>query len=588
MKILIKEKPHLQNHIITKILLILILCIIGEIKLLSQVERETRAVWISTNFRLDWPPPTFDSEIQKKELVKILDDVKRKNLNTVYFQVRFNGTVLFRSSYEPYSYYINGITGSMPTYDPLRFAIKEAHKRGLEIHAWVNVMRLFSGSTEEFILEHPDHLFQKHPNWIIKKETEGKPWYWLDSGLPEVREYLVNLFSEIPMFYNVDGIQLDFMRYPQGGFDDSFSYAAYGNGQNKDDWRRSNITNFLDSLYNRVKSINPFIKVGVTPIGIYKSQRDKGFAGMEGFYEVYQDSRTWLKKGIVDYLAPQVYWNINDIPKFEPLSKDWIDNSYGRNIVIGIAAYKDDVFSEMEEMIAITRKLKSAGIAFFRYGNIENHLFNSFKKRSYPSTMDWIDSQPPIAPSGLSYDVISNNPFQINLKWKDPSPAYLSERIEYFSLYKFDSPNQNFDSDNLFEIIDNGGSSLRLIIKRPARINSYFAVKSVDKLWNESEGSSNKVKVSQPYLTEIANSSNKLKNPILIKSSNGVSKIILFSKEDDEIVINGISSGDKLELYSNNINFGINQIELKTDLSKFDKLVMKFNEQNEEVLQLRR
>ena len=126
--------------------LFLFIFLVFNLLLHAQAPRETRAVWVSTNFKLDWPPPTYNQAAQKKELKKIFDDIERKNLNTIYFQVRSNGTVLFRSTMELFSPYITGNIGDYGNYDPLEFAIKEAHKRGLEIHAWVNTNRVFSGN----------------------------------------------------------------------------------------------------------------------------------------------------------------------------------------------------------------------------------------------------------------------------------------------------------------------------------------------------------------------------------------------------------------------------------------------------------
>jgi len=207
-----------------KLLLLLSIISLFVINILfAQPMRETRAVWVSTNFRLDWPPPTFDQEEQKQALIKIFDDVERKNLNTVYFQVRSNSVLLFESNVEPWSPHITGIVGERGNYDPLGFAVEEAHKRGLEIHAWINTLRCFSG-TEEKIKNYSRHLFNLHSKWIYKVNTDGKESFWLDPGLPEVRNYLVRLINELVENYNIDGIQLDFIRYPKK--DDSIRFYS--------------------------------------------------------------------------------------------------------------------------------------------------------------------------------------------------------------------------------------------------------------------------------------------------------------------------------------------------------------------------
>ena len=315
------------------------------ILLQAQTPRETRAVWVSTNFKLDWPPPTYNQTAQKKELKKIFDDIERKNLNTIYFQVRSNGTVLFRSTMELFSPYITGNIGDFGNYDPLEFAIKEAHKRGLEIHAWINTNRVFSGSNIS-IKNNPLHISQFQPDWVYEKSDNS---IWLNPGIPEVREYLVDFVDEIVQNYNIDGIQLDFIRYPKVPIGDSESYDQYGNGIPIAQWRRDNITKFITSLHQRIKESNHKIKLGVTPIGIYKSIQNG--RGMEGYSDVFQDTCEWLRLGIIDYAVPQIYWDVKSNPKFDVLTKDCVNNSFGKNIIIGIAAYKPEVYSELEREI---------------------------------------------------------------------------------------------------------------------------------------------------------------------------------------------------------------------------------------------
>jgi uncharacterized lipoprotein YddW (UPF0748 family) len=266
----------------------------------AQTPRETRAVWVSTNFKLDWPPPTYNEASQKKKLLEIFNNIERKNLNTIYFQVRSNGTVLFKSSLEPFSPYITGEFGKFGNYDPLKFAITEAHKQGLEIHAWVNIFRVFSGGNSS-IKNNPLHISKLHPEWTYKKSDNS---IWLNPGLPEVRNHLVELINEIVLNYNVDGIQLDFIRYPQNQIQDKSTFEQYGAGKPIADWRRDNITEFIAQLNKRIKKTNPKIKLGVTPIGIYKSIPNG--RGMEGYSDVFQDTREWLKLGIIDYAVPQI------------------------------------------------------------------------------------------------------------------------------------------------------------------------------------------------------------------------------------------------------------------------------------------
>ncbi|MHB8906729.1 MAG: glycoside hydrolase family 10 protein, partial [Melioribacteraceae bacterium] len=370
-----------------KSFLIFALFLIFAVNIFSQTERETRAVWVATNFRLDWPPPTFDQQKQKQALIEILDNIKSKNLNTVYFQVASNGTVLFKSSFEPFSPYITGEVDGAASYDPLQFAVEQAHKRGLEIHAWVNVVKCFSG-TESNILNNSNHISKRKPEWIVEDIRDGQKSLWLDPGLPEVREYISEMIAEMVENYDVDGVHLDYIRYPGKNFEDEFSYSVHGTGLSRDEYRRKNITDLVELISKKIKAVKHYIKLGVAPIGIYKNKN--GTNGWEGYTEVYQDSRDWLKRGIIDYVAPQIYWGFNDNPRFGAVAKDWVENSYGRSVVLGIGAYKPSVKPDMDQMIQYARSINADGVSFFRYENIKDTEFNSFRYKTYPAVMAWL------------------------------------------------------------------------------------------------------------------------------------------------------------------------------------------------------
>ncbi len=171
------------------------------------------------------------------------------------------------------------------------------------------------------ILEHPKHVATVHPYWVYKKEEEnGTSSLWLNPGLPEARNYLIDLIDELVKNYDIDGVQLDFIRYPKEPIDDFDAYTIYGSGLTIEDWRRENINTFIKDLNVRIKGAKPLMKLGVTPIGIYKSLPNA--RGLEGFSDVFQDSREWLENGDIDYAVPQIYWNIKDNPRFQDLVED--------------------------------------------------------------------------------------------------------------------------------------------------------------------------------------------------------------------------------------------------------------------------
>ena len=541
--------------------LLLFIFLLFNLLLQAQSPRETRAVWVSTNFKLDWPPPTFNQAAQKKELKKIFDNIERKNLNTIYFQVRSNGTVLFRSEMELFSPYITGNIGDFGNYDPLEFAIEEAHKRGLEIHAWINTMRVFTGNNIS-IKNNPIHISQYHPDWVYEKSDNS---IWLNPGIPEVRDYLIELISEIIRNYNVDGIQLDFIRYPKVPIYDSESYNKYGGGIPIAQWRRDNITKFITSLNQTIKGKNPKVKLGVTPIGIYKSIKDG--RGMEGYSDVFQDTREWLRLGIIDYAVPQIYWDAKTSPKFDLLAKDWITNSYGKQIIIGIGAYKPEVYSELEREINITRKLNTSGMAFFRYKNIEHKTFYSFAEKTLPVEMPWIEEIPRLAELELTSN-FQNNKAILNFNINSRN---LSDN-GYFALYERDGSMKNSKS-KLIKVVPNNISKMSFALQTPSKINHFYSATQFDQLWNESSKENSITKLSIPKLKKLENGIEPVASPVLLQRSKSSTLLVSSRIEEEIILLSGDLILERFLLFE-----GINEVNLSYDLTEYENIKVKFTE----------
>ncbi|MBI1937374.1 MAG: family 10 glycosylhydrolase [Ignavibacteriales bacterium] len=537
-----------------------------------QDNRETRAVWVSTNFRLDWPPPTFDQEKQKQSLIKIFDDIKSKNLNTVYFQVRSNGTVLFNSSFEAVSSYLTGKIGVIGAYDPLAFAIEQAHKRGLEIHAWINTVLCFAGA-ETSTLNDSNHIFMRKPEWVVEDNREGNKSYWLDPGLPEVREYLSDLIEEMIQNYDVDGVQLDFIRYPGKNFGDDFSYNVYGSGIPKDDWRRNNITTLIELAYKKIKAVKPVVKVGAAPIGVYKNH--KGMYGWEGYSEIYQDSREWLRRGILDYVAPQIYWSFDENTSFDLLAKEWVEYSYGRNVVLGIGAYKENVMNDIEKMIDYSRTINASGIAFFRYGNIRDYQFKNFRNKTYPAEMAWLDGIKPEPPQFLSVEKNNADENLFSLHWQ-VNENNSNDSIKYFALYNLPHAASEILPDYLFDLIPSDKNSITLGIEKPKKNNYYFTLRSVSKLWNESIETSNVVEVNFPELNLLAGVDDVFTNPVLIKEKENKAKILIYSKLDEEIEISGFDSNGNRSTAKAKLRAGKNILALQLQFAELSLLKIKY------------
>jgi uncharacterized lipoprotein YddW (UPF0748 family) len=546
---------------------------------LAQVERETRAVWLTTNHRLDWPPTTYNAEKQKQSLIDILDDIKSKNLNTVYFQVRMNGTVLFKSSFEPLSSYITGEVDGNASYDPLQFAIEQAHKRGLEIHAWINVNLVYA-STEQGILKNPNHLSQKKPGWLVEDTRDGQKSIWMDPGLPEARNYISDLITEMVENYDVDGVHLDYLRYPGKDFNDDLSYKLYGGNLSRDDYRRNNIDMLVEEIGKKVKSVSQFIKLGAAPIGVYK--RLKGMKAWESYFDIYQDSYGWLKKGLVDYLTPQIYWGIDENPRFDVLAKDWAANAGGRNVVLGIGAYKENVKPEIDEMIKLSRAIHSSGVAFFRYQNIKELNFPLFRYKAFPSAMPWLDGVFPAAPQNLAYTFEKEKNIY-SLYWQVEQNSDEKDSTNYVAVYNLPQKKSGTLTEFLFDVVPVHRNHLSLVIDKPKKVNYFFTLKSVNKIWNESVDASNVISINVPLMKSIADLGFENDKPILIKDSNSEATIIFTSSVNQSLELFG-GKGNSFSLIKTELAApGKNIVSVITNLKNYDSFKIIFEKDKKEV-----
>ena len=282
------------------------------------VAREMRGVWVASVGNIDWPSTNgLSTGQQKAELVSLFDFAVRLNLNTIIFQVRPACDALYPSNIEPWSEYLTGTMGRGPEpyYDPLAFAIQEAHRRGLELHAWFNPYRARHLAAKSPIA--PTHISRTHPEWV---RHYGKS-LWLDPGEKAVQQYSLKVILDVVRRYDVDGVHLDDYFYPYKeqdakgrdlDFPDEASWRKYGAGGNlsREDWRRENVNVFVHDLYQSIKAAKPWVKLGISPFGIWRPGNPPQIKGLDAFSVLHADSRKWLANGWVDYLAPQLYWGI--------------------------------------------------------------------------------------------------------------------------------------------------------------------------------------------------------------------------------------------------------------------------------------
>lgn len=317
---------------------------------ISEYSETMKGVWVASVYNLDYPSkPTQDVDTLKNETIKILDNVKNMGLNTVFLQVRPSADAFYDSDIFPWSKYLTGVNGVAPNnnFDPLEFWISEAHKRNIELHAWINPYRITKGSDSEYAQISNDSPAKKYSQYVVKY-SDGN--YYFDPAYPEVRELVINGAVEIVKNYDVDGIHMDDYFYPGQNFDDAKSYAKYGAGfADIGDFRRNNVDLLVQELNTRLHEVNSNIVFGISPSGVWANKKNNSLGsdtnGSESYYNLYADTRKWVKEEWVDYIAPQIYWNIgHSAADYETLLKWWSDvvKNTDTLLYIGMADYKTE------------------------------------------------------------------------------------------------------------------------------------------------------------------------------------------------------------------------------------------------------
>jgi uncharacterized lipoprotein YddW (UPF0748 family) len=391
-------------------------------------------MWIATVANIDWPSrKSLSADQQKAEMIDILDRAASTGINTIVFHVRPAGDAVYSSQLEPWASLLSGQQGTNPGYDPLTFAIDEAHKRGMELHAWINPFR--AGNSSDTVKMVAPHLFKTRRDLIRVYASN----IWMDPGEPDVQDHSMQVISDIVRRYDIDGIHADDYFYPyvvndNAGkplpFPDSATYAKYGAGLTLGDWRRANIDRFVERMYREVHAIKPTLKVGISPFGIWRPGNPAGVNGLDAYASIYADSRKWLNEGWVDYFAPQLYWSIAASQQSFPALLDWwaSQNTKSRNVWPGLAAYRvsdgtSSAFSiqEIPEQIKLTRS-RSTTMGALLYnttwtlkqngGALASTLAGDlYKTRALVPASPWLDSTPPPTPtlslSGGSLQIVA-------------------------------------------------------------------------------------------------------------------------------------------------------------------------------------
>lgn len=419
--------------------------------------RETRAVWLTTIGGLDWPriqaTDARSRERQKQELIRILDQYQRANINTVIFQTRVRAALLYPSKIEPWELSLTGVAGKDPGYDPLAFCIDECHKRGMELHAWVVCIPI--GTKERQAKYGAASLTKKRPELV--KTAKGGEMFMIP-GKPETADYIANICKEIVENYDVDGISLDYIRYPESiyNFSDENLYPR-SSSQSKADWKRENITRIVRRVHDVVKPIKPWVKLSSSPIGKYKDTSRYSAGGWNGYNAVWQDPILWLKEDWQDLLFPMMYFTGNN---YYPFLFQWAEMANGHPICPGLGIYFLDpregrwTLNEVRAEMHTARNSGIGGIAFYRGEFLTNNtkgIYDTTCDEFFPypaltARMTWMgDTLAPPSPTSLYYKdgtlhweshTLSNSPCEgEDSIRKVPSPLGEDGRGPLYNIY---------------------------------------------------------------------------------------------------------------------------------------------------------
>ena len=455
-------------------------------------KHEVRAVWLTTLWGLDWPKTKAvdaDSrERQKEELRQILDKLKKCGINTIFLQTRVRGSVIYPSRIEPWDIALTGKFDKDPGYDPLAFAVGEAHARGMELHAWVVAVPSFKVANARQMGR--KCLLKTHPS-LLKKLLDT---YYLDPGLPGTAEYIADICKEIASNYDVDGIHFDYIRYPEfkEPFPDASTYRKYGRKQKKDDWRRDNVTRIASTAYKAVKAIKPWVRMSCAPVGKYSDLQRYSAYGWDAYTTVHQDAQRWLRDGIMDMLCPMMYFQGNH---FFPFAANWQEESYGRTIVPGLGIYflspkeKDWDFGIIQRELCFIRQLGIQGQAYFRSEFLtDNHkgILDYLRRTYYPHPalmppMTWQDSIPPSRPNIIQCRRTNGITMQIAWEEQEKDCGGCS-----YAIYCSDKPVVDTSNpENLVCVTRETSYTYNLLTATLCDL--HFCITAIDRCGNESE-----------------------------------------------------------------------------------------------------
>lgn len=419
------------------------------------LKHEFRGAWIATVLNLDWPTSRgTNAALQQERLVDMLDKLKAAGINAVFFQVRSECDAMYASEIEPWSYWLTGEQGRAPEpfYDPLAFALEEAHKRGMELHAWFNPYRTVRNTNS--YTQDTTHVSVRHPEWTLTFGT----FKILNPGLPDVRDYVTSVIADVVQRYDVDGIHFDDFFYPyppnQITNEDAATFAEHNRGfTNVGDWRRDNVNLFVAQVYESIQAAKPWVKFGISPFGIWRNGTPSGIVGLDAYNVIFGDATAWLDAETIDYVTPQLYWAFGGGQDYAKLAPWWASVRNQRHLYTGHGLYRSDpnTFSnalfaadEVPRQVHFNRDQPGIlGSVFFRAKNIT--VFSSkgfadslktdlFATPALTPPMVWKSNTPPAPPENLALTWTGTE--ELTLEWQAPTAPPLFAATRRYAVYR--------------------------------------------------------------------------------------------------------------------------------------------------------
>ena len=425
---------------------------------------EFRGAWVASVANINWPSkPGLSTEAQKIEALELLNFLEKQHFNAVILQVRPQADALYRSEIEPWSYFLTGKSGKAPEpfYDPLEFWVSEAHKRGLELHVWLNPYRAHHTTGKEI---GEKSIVKTHPELV--KELKNGMW-WMDPGSEMVQDHSSKVVLDIVKRYDIDAVHFDDYFYPYASyngkedFPDEQSWQKYlnaGGELSRADWRRKNVNDFIERIADEIKAEKSEVKFGISPFGIWRPGFPKGISGMDQYEELYADAKLWLNKGWIDYFTPQLYWSTKKAGQSFPVLLGWweSENVVGRHVWPGInigLEEEEENKGEIVSQIFISRGIlmENPGTVHWNIGSlIKNEeltlaLKNGpYKRNALVPPSPWLDDEAPLAP-GIKIEQEGN---YIDVAWEHPD---INDVFRWVCYYKYQDSGWEFSIMNLTE-----------------------------------------------------------------------------------------------------------------------------------------